>query len=114
MKLSSDLEKVFLIVWMIIGLAVLFVLAVPFLVREDVVLDNTPGCSYRQLYNKECVFCGMTRSFYCISRGELGKAAELNKLGLYLYAAFAVNEGCILIFILKLIINRRGLENAHY
>ena len=99
---------------MIIGLAVLFVLAVPFFVREDAVLENMPDCSYRKLYNKECVFCGMTRSFYCISRGELGKAADLNGLGLYLYAAFAVNEICILIFILKLIVKRRGLENAHY
>ena len=108
MKLSSDLKKVFLIVWIIIGLAVLFLLAVPFLVREDVVLDITPDCYYRKLYNKECLFCGMTRSFYCISRGELVKAAELNGLSLYLYAAFTINEVCILIFILKLIKNRRG------
>ncbi|HCE43940.1 MAG TPA: hypothetical protein DET40_10365 [Lentisphaeria bacterium] len=114
MKISPDLRKVLLIVWMMIGLAVLLMIAVPFLFKEDAVLGNLPECSYKKLYGRECLFCGMTRSFYCISRGELGKASEFNRLGLYLYAAFAVNEACILIFILKLINNRWRLENAHH
>jgi hypothetical protein len=114
LKLSPDLKKVFLIVWTIMGLAVLFVLSVPFLVREDIVLDSTPDCSTKKLYSEKCLFCGMTRSFYCISRGEFGKAAELNGLSLYLYAALAVNGACIMIFILKLINKRGRLENAHH
>ncbi|MGE5400494.1 MAG: DUF2752 domain-containing protein [Ignavibacteriales bacterium] len=85
-------KRSFLVVWIIISSVIFLVLMSPFLLEDEAIYRIAPRCESRVKYNRECVMCGMTTAFIQISRGNLKKASENNRAGIYLYSLFAANN----------------------
>jgi len=83
-----------------VSFVILAVLATPFLVDDNKIKNAVPRCEWKVKYNKECPFCGMTTGFLLISKGRFSEASESNRLSLFLYSIFVINEIVILAVIL--------------
>jgi len=72
--------------------AVVLVIVAATLWRGDTTLDRVrfglarlsgepAGCPFRARYGIDCIGCGGTRAFKCVSRGRLGAAFRFNRWG---------------------------------
>ena len=89
------------IVWFILSGVILLVLFVPFLVPEHVLAQGIPECQSRAQHGVECPFCGMTSSFYAISRADFDGAMLRNAFSIYLYLLFLANTVLFVAVLLK-------------
>lgn len=94
----KDLKKALVISWIIITLIFFIIIISSFLIPEDILLSFSPSCEAKTFHSKECIFCGMTKNFISISKGNLYKAYELNNFGIYLYLIFCLNVLSLLLF----------------
>lgn len=83
---------VFIVVWIIASATIFLVLVAPFVLSTDTLNAIVPACEWKTKYNRECPLCGMTRSFVCISHGDLAQARNWNRWSVRLYTVFLVNE----------------------
>lgn len=90
--MRKDVRTALRIVWMTISLAVLFMLAAPFLLGGQRISRLLPPCEWKVRYHRECSFCGMTTGFLAISDGRLEEARRANAGSIPLYSAFLLNE----------------------
>lgn len=91
---QSDITaaSIVFMVWVIVSLAILAVLVIPYILPHDLIGRAIPACEWQTKYGKECLFCGMTTSFYLISAGDFPGALSANQISLPLYFLFLVNE----------------------
>ncbi|WP_369426754.1 DUF2752 domain-containing protein [Profundicola chukchiensis] len=76
---------------MIITTVSAVILILPFLVDSKIILQISPTCTYKTQFNLECFFCGMSRAFIEISKGNLSSAISLNRGSLFLFILFSIN-----------------------
>jgi len=107
----SDLKISLLIVWFLISIMVLVVLAVPFIIDHKTILRATPECQWRMKHGRECILCGMARSFLLISKGCFAQAYSLNRGSIVLYLIFVANDLAFLMFLLQFTVKRLRLSN---
>ena len=88
------------IVWLILTIIIIIVLIFPFLFNDNIIKELTPKCTKLSSCGEECFFCGTTRAFIHISKGEFQEAQYKNQGSLFLYCIFIIN---IVIFIFQII-----------
>jgi hypothetical protein len=96
--LARDLDISLRFVWLIVSLAILLVLAAPFVLGPERVARLTPVCESKARYGRPCAFCGMTTGFLAISDGRFEDAERSNRGAIPLYVLFVVNEVCAFVF----------------
>jgi len=87
-----------LLVWFGISLPTAAAVIAPVALPETAIAALAPVCASKRLSGRECVFCGMTRAFVAIARGDFKSAAASNRAALPLFASFAANAlaaGCV-------------------
>lgn len=80
MEMRFETTKVILF---IVVNVILFFLLYNIPISNNTLLENL--CLYKNLIGKECINCGMTRSFLCIMHGNFS-------------AAFNYNRNCFIVF----------------
>lgn len=85
-------KRSFFLTWLILSAGIFVILIIPFLISYETLGALLPECESKVRFGKECAFCGMTASFYFISRGEFSQAVQANRFGIYLYLVFLSNE----------------------
>mgnify|MGYP001774018814 CR=1 FL=1 len=108
---SKEIKKALIVVWMVISSIIFIILIIPYIFPENSILSLIPECELKVKYNKECILCGMTRSFILISKGEIEKAILENKFSIYVYFAFLLNEILVILFLMKKFLNFRKEAN---
>jgi hypothetical protein len=93
--------------WLVVSLELAVVLLAPFLLSAETIYALAPVCEWKARRHKECVLCGMTRSFVAISRGDFSEAMRRNRGSIPLYALMIVNEGAALGFALGWLQSKR-------
>jgi hypothetical protein len=88
----EDIRSAFFIVWIIVSAVIFLALLAPFVLSTDTLTAIVPVCEWKTKYNRECPLCGMTRSFVCISHGDLAQARNRNRWSVHLYSVFLGNE----------------------
>jgi hypothetical protein len=70
-------------------------------VGDQIVLPggaSLPGlCWFRAVFQIDCPFCGMTRSFVALAHGEVGVALRYHPAGPLLFAAMVVFLGMVVV-----------------
>jgi hypothetical protein len=99
---SQIIRRSLFLTWVIISAGILVILFIPFLISYDHLGNILPECESKVRYGRECAFCGMTASFYFISRGEFHQAIQANRGSIYLYSGFLANEFLILFVLLNM------------
>ena len=95
-------------VWLILSGLILIILGLPFFLSPDAIQTMVPVCEWQAKYHEDCPFCGMTRSFLSISRGEFTQACLSHGLSLYLYSFLILNEiGAALVLVKRSVRARR-------
>lgn len=89
---ARDLRLAFLVVWLILGGAILLILLAPLVLPAGTLATMLPPCEWQVRYGRPCPFCGMTTAFILISRGQLDAACRSNPFSIPLYALFVLNE----------------------
>ena len=107
---DMELKKAFFIVWLVLSVIILLTLATPFLFSPETINRFKPKCEWKEKYNKECPFCGMTRSFILISEGKISKADRTNKFSIYLYTLFIINEIAVTCIISRTYLFKAGMR----
>jgi hypothetical protein len=79
-------------VWLAVSAACLATVLAPFALSQSSLAAVVPRCERQVREGRPCVACGLTRSYYAMSRGEWGAAAEHNRAGPALYVAFWANS----------------------
>lgn len=102
----KKIKFAFFVVWIIMSGAILCVLTAPYILSNDAINKIVPQCEWKAKYNKECFMCGMTRAFVYISHGDFIRAREMNKLSLFLFSGFVLNEIFLMFFLLIFIRNK--------
>src|SRR5690242_6751861 len=92
----TDIHRALRIVWVVLSLAILGILASPFVLGRERASLLAPVCEWKAKYGRECPFCGMTTSFLSISEGRFREAGRANRAGIPLYVLFVSNEICAL------------------
>ena len=100
-EFRKDLDLALRAVWLIISLAILLILAAPFLLGAGRVARLAPVCQSKLRNGTPCSFCGMTTGFLAISSGHFRDAEGANRGAIPLYTLFVVNEIGILVFMQK-------------
>ena len=100
-------RRSFFLAWLCISAAVLPVLIAPFLLPAETILRLEPVCRWKAKYNRECVLCGMSRSFLRLARGDFRAAASLNRGSIPLYFGLVGNEALAAWLVGKLAWRRR-------
>lgn len=107
---QHDLKVAGYCIWGISSIIILLILFTPFLVSFEWLGNQIPQCEWKTLYQKECLFCGMTTAFYVISsHGNFLEAYSLNQLSPFLYITFVLNQFLISFVFIKKIIKRKLL-----
>jgi hypothetical protein len=108
---ADRLKTAFFAVWLILSGVILVLLCLPFVFPPEAIQAAAPVCQWKARYDVECPFCGMTRSFLLISRGEFSRASLAHGLSLYLYTALILNElAAALVLIRRSVTARRRLK----
>ena len=105
MLINSDktqLKIAFKIVWLIFSILIFILLLLPYILPHEIFDTIVPKCSWKQKYNKECIFCGMTNAFFKITNGNIPGAYKQNNLSIFVYTLFVVNEIVFLTHLLKI------------
>lgn len=97
--MMRDVVQSLRLVWITLSLAILAILAAPFLLGRERLTKLAPVCEWKAKYGRECLFCGMTTSFLDISEGRLRQAGRANRAGIPLYLLFVSNEIYALVFV---------------
>ncbi|MEO0093672.1 MAG: hypothetical protein ABIK93_01570 [candidate division WOR-3 bacterium] len=103
----KEIKLAFSIVWLVISFIILLILITPFIFSDTTIEALSPKCEWKTKYNKECLLCGMTKSFILISHRKFSEASALNNFSLYLYSIFVLNEAAILAFLTQKLKERR-------
>jgi hypothetical protein len=103
----GEVKASFLIAWLMISLALLLVLIIPFVLPTETILSLAPTCQWKIRYDKECPLCGMTTAFLLISGGRFKEAFAANTGSLTLYTGFVVNELFVLLFLVDSLRSKR-------
>lgn len=98
---NKDFKSALLIYWMIATLAIMLVLAVPFIFPLETVSGLLPNCTWRAQHGKGCIFCGMTGSFYHLTGGEYREAIRINSLSIWLFHLFLLNQLAFAVFSIR-------------
>jgi hypothetical protein len=107
---ADRLKTAFFAVWLILSGVILVLLFVPFIFPPESIQAAAPVCEWKTKYDVACPFCGMTRSFLHISRGEFSRAHTAHGLSLYLYTFLILNElVAALVLIRRSVTARRGI-----
>ena len=94
-------KKALAIVWTIYSVLILTIILIPFTVDINFISSFIPVCSAK-LGGNCCILCGMTTSFYSISRLDFETALSLNRYSLFLYSFFVINSIVFLFSISKI------------
>jgi hypothetical protein len=87
--------------WLIISAVIFVVLLLPHVMGGEQILALTPECQSVLKYGKPCFFCGVTRAFIAITKGDYQGAMGFNPFSIYLYLVFSINAVVALFFSLK-------------
>ena len=96
----NDLKKSIKIVWTIYSIIILLILIIPFFISQNNLSTVIPTCSAK-LNGDKCAACGMTTSFFFISKFDYKSAIDINKNSLILYCIFLINSIIYLIFVFR-------------
>jgi len=99
-KKQSEIGKAFYIVWGIVAIAGLILVLIPFFIEEQALLKTTPMCTTVVTGEGSCAFCGLTRGFIALSKGQIEEALLWNTFSLYIFIFFILN---FIIFSISLI-----------
>lgn len=95
----GDSKNAFFMSWIILSGIIFLIILSSFFAPPKVFDCVVPKCEWQLKYNKKCVFCGMTRGFLAISKGQLLKAVEFNKLSIPLYLGFIANDAVLIFYL---------------
>ena len=87
---TVQLKLVIFFEWTIISIFILIILLTPFICSEETI--HTVTSKIKTHHENRCMLCGMTTSFINISNGKFEQALAANKLGIYFFTLFLVNE----------------------
>lgn len=90
MARADQVELALLTVWLIVALAAVAAALLPFLIPQTA-LSFVPPCRSKIEYGIPCLACGLTTSFYAMTRGDFEAAALANAAGPYLYTVAALH-----------------------
>jgi hypothetical protein len=109
---DRTMRQAFFFSWLIISLAGLLTLILPFAVDKARIDQVLPACRWQELYQKPCPFCGMTAGFYHLCQGEAKKAFKANSFSPWLFGIFVLNSlTCLMVLGFKLsAINKKHLH----
>jgi hypothetical protein len=96
------------LVWTIISVVSIFFFVSLFVFDKNNILDFSPICKSVELYNVECLLCGMTRAFIKCSEFRFTEAYKLNNGSIFLYTLLLFNS---LFFITKTIFFKFKISN---
>ena len=96
-----QLKLALFVVWIVLSGIILVSLVAPFLISSDSIIAIVPECDWKVKYDKECLLCGLTRSFVCISQGSFTKAQKLNKFSVYIFMFFLLNEVAVMSLLIR-------------
>ena len=108
----SDLKISLLIVWSLISIIVFGILALPFITDSETIFRITPECQWQIKFGRECILCGMTRSFVLISKGCFTQAHSLNRGSILLFLFFVSNDVVFFASLFKLAVSRLRLSRG--
>lgn len=97
--ISTQTKHAFLIVWLILSAIFFAIFIAPFFLSSEEIYQLTPTCEWRNKYNKECFFCGMTTAFIHISQGNFLEANASNQLSIPFFSMLFFNEIIFLIYL---------------
>ncbi len=88
--MSTDFKLALRYAWLLLAVAMLCAVGLPFVSSPAALQALTPACEARAK-GGSCMLCGMTTAFFAISRGDFAQAQMLNAGAVPLYAGFCVN-----------------------
>jgi hypothetical protein len=100
----AEIRTALILAWLALSVVAGGVLLAPFVLPPAALGALVPECQWKAKYHRECIFCGMTRSFVAIAHGDFRAAARHNQGSLPLFLALAANQCLALGFALR----RRG------
>lgn len=77
------------------------IILLTFSLPDNYILDTLPLCEYKASCGKQCAACGLTRSFFEISRGNFQNALHYNSASLPLFTAFLLYQILFAGYIIK-------------
>ena len=86
------IQKEIFIAWRILSSLVLLLFIYLFAFNNSFILSYSPKCYSILLYNKPCIFCGMSRAFIMIKNLDFNGAFYFNKLSLILFVTLFMNR----------------------
>lgn len=101
------------IVWGIISLVTISVIAIALFADSRTILNHSPQCMSKSQFNVECPFCGMTRAFIEIGKGNFHQAYLLNHGSLALFLSFLVNSVIFFIYGFVSAYKTKGMRNLN-
>src|SRR5205807_10148559 len=91
--------KALTLAWIIATLITVATLLAPAMLSQSRISWITPQCERRVKTGQPCFFCGMTTGFINITHGHWRDAERANRASVPLYAGFACNGLCLVIFL---------------
>jgi hypothetical protein len=86
------MQKEIEIVWRILSSMILLLFVYLLTFNSSFILSHLPKCYSIKLYNKPCIFCGMSRAFIMIKNFNFILAVNYNKWSLILFFSFFINS----------------------
>lgn len=96
-KFLTDIKKAYLSLWIILSSIAFIFMASGFLLSENHMYSLSS--MLQSHHNDTCIFCGMTRSFVSILKGNPSQGTILNEAAFPLFSFLIINQ---LIFIIYL------------
>jgi hypothetical protein len=109
---DQDLKLAFNIFWFIFTLFFLICLITPYIIEDTMLYNFLPDCEWKVKFGTPCITCGLTHSFYAISKGNIYEAYRYNNLGMYLYIFFIINNTTFTFYLLKKLLHQIKYANS--
>lgn len=100
------MRKALIAAWVIISLMLIPAVAAPLVAPETAVSALLPQCWSIRAAGRPCFFCGITRGFFAIGRGDFAGAMGANAGAIPLYAALGLNEAVLFSAAARMAYNR--------
>jgi hypothetical protein len=103
-EFRKTLRDSLILVWIVTGIILLCLTIIPLILPNETIFHFSSQLKHPHNHNKDCPFCGMTRGYVLMAKGQLKDAFFYNHYAPFLYIGSFVNGAGVIFYLGKLLI----------